>query len=215
MKGIYSNKHRLMNCWLVLIVMILSCLILFHSISAVTGLSKVEMTNTIRAGSFHISNTSDYHTLIEPEIYGLAIGHTVNVTITLHDNSSTAVNFSVSSWYKGEAEFQVNPNETHSELYVNHFVSDDAHSLDLEYCLAESEKNASGMYQVEELHPGYHVNVGTSSLYVHNITAWLERQSTLTIPTTTTTLTMPSWNIPVLLLTLCIIISMKQRKIDI
>ena len=159
-----------------------------------------------------ISNSSNQPYLLDPIILGNTIGQTFNVTIILHDSSSSGINIELAQYssysFEGMEEFTVTPNETHSELYVNHFVSDLSPWFNFQYNLVIPEKNASGEFKIEQTHPGYPITGPdqTGDLYVGNITAWLLTQSQTTTSTTQAT---PLTYSLVIILTLVV---MKTRR---
>ncbi|MFX0087692.1 MAG: hypothetical protein ACFFAU_18725 [Candidatus Hodarchaeota archaeon] len=147
-----------------------------------------ELTSEIReAGTFSLTNTSDNFTLFENWIYSISIGTIFNLTISLDGNSSSGLEIKYVGtgdpqyYWEGIQEFSIHPNETHSELYVNHYVSDVTPLFNFQYYLIEPDKSASGTYCLEQTHPGYAVTVGTGNLYVKNITLWLEQLSSTQI----------------------------------
>jgi hypothetical protein len=74
----------------------------------------------------------------------------------------------------------VYPNYTHSEVYISHSTGDTPAGLNFHLSLVDPAGNATGTYYLTLVREGYLVNVGTSHLYVSNITAWLEQQSSVT-----------------------------------
>ena len=172
------------------LILLITLITSFHFVSAVRSFGNQEVPILIRAGSLIISNSSSQQDLFESPILGQKIGQTFNVTISLQGNSSSAIKIVLASYsvlnFEGAKEFTVTPNETHSELYVTHFVSDLSPWFNLQVNLFEPENNASGLFQVEQTHPGYSVYGGqTGDLYVDNITAWLLTQSQSTSQSTT------------------------------
>lgn len=167
-----------------IIVIIVIYLFTFHCSSKSVSFIKESQQDLIEKGSFSISNTTDSYVLFENLVCTTMIGTTWNLTITVDSFSSSEVNFTFESsareWFEGVKEFQVSPNNTISELYVAHGVSDDIPHFNFHYTLVESVKKASGTYQIDRIHPGYPVNVGTGHTYIPNITAWLEGQSKTT-----------------------------------
>ncbi|UCG03670.1 MAG: hypothetical protein JSW11_06715 [Candidatus Heimdallarchaeota archaeon] len=132
-------------------------------------------------GIFSLSNTSDRYILFKETIYANErhIGTTWNLTIEISSNSSTGVKFSFESqatdWFEGIKEFQVDPNKARSEVYIAHCTSDETPGFNFLYSLLSPEKNASGIYKIERIHPGYLLDEGSDQSCVWDISAWLKR----------------------------------------
>jgi hypothetical protein len=186
----------------------------------ITGLRVDGEFKVIDEGFFTLENTSNHEILLDSEITIGTIGRTFLFTVTLYANSSSAVHISFygypNNWFEGEKEFNVYPNQTRSEIYVSHGVSDDTPYLGFEYYLVEPEKNASGTFEVLETHPGYPVDVGTSHIYVENITMWIEAQSSESMSNFTSTTDTATDSLSILgffIGSSFIIIYRKQRKL--
>lgn len=175
----------------VIFLITLSLISIYDTPSLISPISNNRIAQTIEIGSFYLTNTSENFLLLEKRIYSSYIGTTWNLSIQVDINSSSGINVTlrqsqsrIPKIWEGCPEFQVNPNESRSELYVNHEVSDDLQDINFQYSLLKPSRNASGYYQIEVTHPGYPVDwdlVKTGTYYVANITAWVEkheRQST-------------------------------------
>ena len=127
-----------------------------------------------RTGQFFVANTSEHKTLNEA-FYSMGIGTTYNVTITVHSNSSSGVNFSPRNlgMWDGLSEFQVFPNETLTTSYISHCMSDEPPEILFRYSLIDSSKNASGMYHILCVDPGYQISIGIGHTCITDISAWL------------------------------------------
>ncbi|MCK4848553.1 MAG: hypothetical protein KAT16_05995 [Candidatus Heimdallarchaeota archaeon] len=147
-------------------------------------------------GSFSLDNTSESKTLVGGDgIIGSQIGETWDLTIDVHSNSTTNINFSMSTyipqWWEGTKTFILNPNQTHTESFVLHCITDiiGHMSLDFLYELVESEKAVSGTYYLKKVNVGYpYSGFLTGPIYVSNITEWISsNSSTNSIPESNST----------------------------
>ena len=132
-------------------------------------------------GRFSIANTSEQQAL-DVILFTSEIGATYNFTISVHSNSSSGILISFFAGmprdWEGPLELRLDPDQSVTVSYVCHVTADVYDAAYFHYKLLESSKNASGTYQLEQVHPGYSAGfVGTSHLYVSDITLWLERQS--------------------------------------
>jgi hypothetical protein len=133
-------------------------------------------------GRFFIANTSELQAL-DVILFTSEIGATTNVTISVHSNSSSGILVSFSTtrpkyYWEGPLELRLEPDQSVTVSYICHFTADQSNAAYFHYKLLESSKNASGTYQLEQVHPGYTAAfIGTSHLYVSDITLWLEHQS--------------------------------------
>ncbi|MHA2096488.1 MAG: hypothetical protein ACW98F_17855 [Candidatus Hodarchaeales archaeon] len=185
----------------------------------------VSTVPTIIVYNFNISNTPSFQRLCEYEDSHCCIGTTWNVSIYVHSNSTSAVEFqfgSLESSWEGNRSFIVSPNNSYTSVYVQHLVSDNIGTWWIDYGLVNPTGNASGTFTVQKINEGYSVWVGTGHLYVSNITAWLESlsqpKSTVdTTPTTDgtttdpTTLTTPL-SLTTILLGVTVVFSRRLRK---
>ncbi len=134
------------------------------------------------SGRFILSNKTEEELLVSLIDPYPRIGTTWNLTIDVDTNSSSSVlikfNYSKMSkhpeWWEGPQEFVVNPSEVRSVVYISHFTSDFSFSPDVYIRLVNPSSNVSGFYHLNLINPGYPYDVGTSHLYVSNITAWLQ-----------------------------------------
>ncbi|MHA2113388.1 MAG: hypothetical protein ACW98W_18135 [Candidatus Hodarchaeales archaeon] len=201
------------------IICLIICLtVCFYTISRpnVLLVNNVRSINrdTIESDTFNLTNTSETFNLLNDWIYLMGIGATWNLTITLTENSSSAVRFNLTevgyispSWLEGSREFSVLPGETQSNIYVNHFITDDTLGFNFKYQLSEPTEQASGFFHMVLVKSGYRVSIGTSQLYVHNITAWLIARS----QTSSTSLNF-SLSLPILLLTIAVAYSYLRKR---
>ena len=138
-----------------------------------------------QTGSFSIQNTYESKTLFSGDgILGSRIGATWDLTIYLHSNSTTNINFSMSTynpqWWEGNKTFILNPNQTHTEKYVLHCTTDVLNHLSLNFLfeLIENEKAVSGIYYIEKVSEGYpYSGIVTGPIYIANITEWISLNS--------------------------------------
>lgn len=134
------------------------------------------------SGRFILSNKTEEELLVSSIDSYPQIGTTWNLTIDVDTNSSSSVlikfNYSLMSKHperwEGPREFVVNPDEVRSAVYISHFISDFIVSPNVYIKLINPSANASGFFYLNLIDPGYPYDVGTSHLYVSNITAWLE-----------------------------------------
>jgi hypothetical protein len=114
------------------------------------------------------------------------LGSTWNILISLHSNSTTGVRFTFGGgtfdYWEGPEEFEIIPNGNFSATYIQHYVSDFLVPWGLDYSLLDPAKNASGTFSVQQTNQGYYLNPGTGTIYISNITAWLESRSQTTSP---------------------------------
>lgn len=138
-------------------------------------------------GSFFFSNTTEETILLNHWYEGFKIGTTWNLSVTVHANSTSAVNISMIDWsmneiwprgLTGNLSFQVYPNQTRSEIYVSHVSCDYIVSYNFKCSLAEVSESASGSFSFQIVHHGYVASHGTGCVSVGNISAWLEQPTT-------------------------------------
>jgi len=113
-------------------------------------------------GTFHLENTTE-----EKKLCGITgsyplVGETWNLTIQVAENSSTGINISFYgyyvanlSWWDGTKVFQVEPGNTHSEIYLSHFSCDFPSFPSFKIALINSTKQARGSYRLEKIGKGY------------------------------------------------------------
>ncbi len=134
------------------------------------------------SGRFVLSNTTEKEWFVSPNELIPWIGTTWNLMIGVDANSSSDVrvsfNYSLMSdhpeRWEGPREFSIKPDDVESAVYISHFVADFIIYPNYYIELIHSIANASGFFQLNLTHRGYRYDVGTSHLYVSNITAWLE-----------------------------------------
>lgn len=171
--------------------------------------------SSLHLGTFSISNTTSSQRLGEFEASD-KIGATWNLSLSLHANSTSWVNFqfgATNNKWEGPTEFQISPNgtlNTFSTLYIQHLVSDSLGSWWLDYSLDESSKQANGIYSVKKIHNGYTVDYGTGDYYVSDISKWLEERSQ-SKPISTTTSNTTSIHLFPLFLSVFIIFRRRRK----
>ena len=140
-----------------------------------------ESNIVLQTGSFSIENSSESGTLISGDgIWGSQIGATWDLTIYVHANSTTNINFSMSTynpqWWEGNRTFILSPNQTCTQRFVLHATTDviGEISLDFLYELIETNQAVSGTYHVEKVSDGYlYTGIVTGPIYISNITEWI------------------------------------------
>ncbi|MFX0185287.1 MAG: hypothetical protein ACFE95_19570 [Candidatus Hodarchaeota archaeon] len=145
-------------------------------------------TKSEKISSFFIANTTEKESL---DIYLplSTIGATYNFTITVHSNSSSGIIVSIlhvhvreGPIWEGPSELRLEPGRTVTVSYISHFTSwcgTDSTTY-FHYGLLKSSKNASGTYQLVNVHPGYPVGEPIPfHLYVSDISLWVERRSNI------------------------------------
>ncbi|MHA1995275.1 MAG: hypothetical protein ACW97Z_12095 [Candidatus Hodarchaeales archaeon] len=174
--------------------------------------------------TFSIANTTSSQQLCQEYDSTCCIGTTWNITIYIHANSTSTINFEfypqdpnrIPEIWEGKKSFEVAPNETYSGEYIQHVVSDNVGHWWIDYSLSDPTKKASGTYTLEKTNPGYSVFVGTGNIYVGNITAWLESQGQTThltdnVTTTTSSIT-PFLEIMTISLSILVIGYSRRKK---
>ena len=168
-------------------------------------------------GTFNLMNTTESHFLVRTAFY-TRIGEIWNFTLTVHANASSAITLNASNWsfqaytnssnwWSGDKEFFVQPGQSRCEQYVSHIIADFDVELNFYIRLNESTKYSSGTYHLILLQEGHYTDIGTSYLYVEDISKWVANLSST--PTTPTTTALPWYfTIPVFL-----IVYIRRRKL--
>lgn len=144
------------------------------------------------SGVFSLTNTTDWEKLVFTPGSLVHIGTTWNLTVHVFENSTTAINITYQNnyilspdWWEGRQSIIMFPNETHTEIYTSHVTGDTPLGLAFYFSLINSSKYVNGQYFLSLVHLGYPCDVGTSHLFVSNITAWLESLSSTTTSSST------------------------------
>jgi hypothetical protein len=167
------------------------------------------------ADSFFTSNTSEQEILFP--FYFMGLGAKYNITIDLHSDSSSDVSFFIFSdsgkYIEGVKVFTLASNETRTETYTSHWESDGIPLRKSYFQLVDGTKNASGNYQVEQVHHGYDINVGTGETYIANITEWLISVSLTKTTIQTTSLSTSLSNIEWITGAITTILFIRRKKL--
>ncbi len=154
----------------------------FFPILSTLSLHQSFTTDEIQTGTFHKSNINSSVQIFTLDKIPL-IGQEWNISIKLHENSTTNVIWTVSSgqpyFWEGPSQFIMNPNETVTQIYISHITGDNYGYIMLNFYLQLSNSTAgvSGSYQTILISEGYWENVGTGQLYVSDINSWLKGKS--------------------------------------